>query len=398
MVRVENLESRVLFAIGSLDHAFGTGGQIFSPAGDTNTSIIVQKNGEFIVEGSTSSSHFLERYRRNGSLDPAFGTGGRIDLNLTQFPSIASVALAPNGEIIVVASDPGRTNPGAVARFTRNGQLDTKFGTSGFASLPASTINARAKVAPDGSVVVLADDDLEPPGQFVTDFLDANAEIFRFNSAGVPDSHFGANGVVTPDLATGHAVGDFEILRGGKIEALFYTVTDALAEAITTLERFNADGTLDSTFDQSMGSAISEFNNNRFLSDGSILSVDDSFSSGSVTVTRYTVAGQPNVAFGAHGTATLAFGVEGAASAIIEPGYKVLIIQSGVQSGLAYTAFGGLTAAGHPDKRFGHKGILQIAPGLAVNATAGDGSRLLVLTNSPTDSSAQIIDAIKVAV
>jgi uncharacterized delta-60 repeat protein len=125
---------------GSIDFGFGTGGrQItdFFGAGAKANSIVLQSDGKFVVAGTASDSATrpvatdvaLARYQSNGSLDPAFGIGGETAI---PFPDSATeqgnaVALLPDGKIIVAgtAFKTFATPPDfALVRYNSDGSLD----------------------------------------------------------------------------------------------------------------------------------------------------------------------------------------------------------------------------------------------------------------------------------
>jgi uncharacterized delta-60 repeat protein len=125
---------------GSIDFGFGTGGkQItdFFGAGAKANGIVLQPDGKFVVAGTASDSATrpvatdiaLARYNSDGSLDTAFGTGGQTAI---PFPDSATeqgnaLALLPDGKIIVAgaAFKTLATPPDfALVRYNSDGGLD----------------------------------------------------------------------------------------------------------------------------------------------------------------------------------------------------------------------------------------------------------------------------------
>ena len=134
-------------ADGGTDFGFGTGGkQItdFFGAGAQANGVVMQPDGKFVVAGTASDSATrpvatdiaLARYNADGSLDPAFGTGGETAI---PFPDSATeqgnaLAITPDGKIVVVgaAFKTFNTPPDfALVRFNSDGTLDTGFGSGG---------------------------------------------------------------------------------------------------------------------------------------------------------------------------------------------------------------------------------------------------------------------------
>lgn len=125
---------------GSIDFGFGTGGkQItdFFGAGAKANGVVLQPDGKFVVAGTASDSATrpvatdvaLARYNPDGSLDPAFGTGGETAI---PFPDSATeqgnaLTLLPDGKIIVAgtAFKTFATPPDfALVRYNADGSLD----------------------------------------------------------------------------------------------------------------------------------------------------------------------------------------------------------------------------------------------------------------------------------
>jgi uncharacterized delta-60 repeat protein len=132
---------------GSTDFDFGSGGkQItdFFGLGAQANGVVLQADGKFVVAGTASDTATrpvatdiaLARYNSDGSLDSAFGTGGE-----TAIPFAGSateqgnaLALTADGKIIVAgaAFKTFATPPDfALVRFNTDGTLDPAFGSGG---------------------------------------------------------------------------------------------------------------------------------------------------------------------------------------------------------------------------------------------------------------------------
>jgi uncharacterized delta-60 repeat protein len=95
---------------GSLDRSFGRGGTVLSsiPAYDAGTErATVELDGGIVVAGSYHGRFALARFRADGSLDRAFGDGGEEISNVRG--TATAVGAAPDGAILVAGSPP---NPG----------------------------------------------------------------------------------------------------------------------------------------------------------------------------------------------------------------------------------------------------------------------------------------------
>jgi uncharacterized delta-60 repeat protein len=109
-----------------------------------------------------------------------------------------------------------------VAKFDRNGNLDTSFGQNGFAvkNVAPGTNGEVARgivVQSTGKIVVSAT--VEHTGQPVTDPRDRDTALVRFNANGTIDTTFGSQGVKIIDLSDG------EVVSGGYVADQTYGLT-----------------------------------------------------------------------------------------------------------------------------------------------------------------------------
>lgn len=192
-------------ADGTLDSTFGVGGKILtdlSGGGETAFGIVLQPDGEIVVVGSatqTNSTAFvclILRYDSHGILDPTFGSNGVV---LTGVLVPRAVALAPDGRIVVAGGTSDPAGPGslfAVARFLKNGALDTSFDGDGWKTtdLPGFDESAAAvAVQPDGKILAAG---FSANPDFTLDFA-----LLRYDTNGPEDPTFGALGRVITDFA-----------------------------------------------------------------------------------------------------------------------------------------------------------------------------------------------------
>jgi uncharacterized delta-60 repeat protein len=158
-------------------------------------SIVLQPNGQIVVGGAlegqsvsgTIDGLALVRYNTNGSLDTAFGTGGEVvNTNISpSYPGPMTMAMDGSGRIDAAGQLTVGTAGSVVARYLANGTLDSTFGTGGVAGpLPLGF--------PQGV-------GLQSTGQIVVYGLSSNAQatLVRLNTNGSIDSTFGTNGVYT---------------------------------------------------------------------------------------------------------------------------------------------------------------------------------------------------------
>jgi len=122
--------------------SFGSGGKVMSAILDDSYAIAltIQPDNRLVVAGSASTrdgsgtAFAVARYNSDGSLDPSFGSGGKATHDFFGTGSIVrAVAFRADGEIVAAGSAP-RVSKGfniAVARYSSDGRLDTRFGPGG---------------------------------------------------------------------------------------------------------------------------------------------------------------------------------------------------------------------------------------------------------------------------
>jgi uncharacterized delta-60 repeat protein len=127
---------------GSLDMSFGSGGKVISAILDDSYAIAltIRPDNRIVVAGSASSRSgagtvfAVARYNIDGSLDSSFGSDGKATDEFFGTGSIVrAVAFRADGEIIAAGSVPSGSKgfDFAVARYNRDGSLDTRFGGAG---------------------------------------------------------------------------------------------------------------------------------------------------------------------------------------------------------------------------------------------------------------------------
>ncbi len=347
---------------GVLDAAFGGGtGQVFTRIGantyddDQNSAAAVatqfgtesiQNPDKIVVAGyhrnsSDKSVFALARYNLDGSLDSSFGNGGIVTNPITSgsalFNGDVAVSLVVQGfsiqprKITVGGySSANGTNYFTLARYNSTGTFDTTFGANGTGTtvLPViSTANggdaaAYAMALQSGNFVLVG---YRGISEGEIDFAAA-----RFTSTGAIDTTFGSNGVVLADVsdkssqANALAVQpDDKVVVAGYSEFGSYNPKDRFA-----LARFNADGSLDSSFG-SGGKLTTIITSNDMAyavavqPDGKIVAAGSS--SGQFALARYNSNGSLDTSFGNNGTTTALVGTGGQANAVrIQPDGKII--------------------------------------------------------------------------
>ncbi|HJQ68470.1 MAG TPA: TonB family protein [Blastocatellia bacterium] len=171
-------------------------------AGAIATALAIQPDGKSIMLGDNGfdgrwGSFFLQRLNEDGKLDDSFGQNGKVITSLDQPTEARAIGLLPDGSFVVAGSAkrsiPEMSKAFALARYSKDGELDAGFGKEGKVITPCDGyVEALAvTVQPDGKI--LAGGYLETGG--LGDFL-----LMRYDRAGALDSAFGSDGRVYADF------------------------------------------------------------------------------------------------------------------------------------------------------------------------------------------------------
>ena len=166
-----------------------------------------------------------------GDLDASFGDGGKVVTPLGRSAIATSVAVQPDGRIVVA----GVGDTPLLLRYQPDGTLDAAFGAGG----RAATVGGRLALLPDGRIVVAG---TTADGDFV---------LARHRADGSLDPTFGDAGTVTTDLGGAESLLSMFVQRDGRIVAVGYSLPsagDGFSTARVAVARFQADGRLDPTF------------------------------------------------------------------------------------------------------------------------------------------------------
>jgi uncharacterized delta-60 repeat protein len=183
-----------------------------------------------------------------GDLDTRFGSGGVVQTNFAPGDSdyAFAVALQADGKIVVA----GQTGVypdlhSALARYTRNGGLDRTFGTNGKVS---PVFDAEGDQL--SAVAIQADGKIVAAGSLIANNFPQAFLLARFNADGSLDTTFGTNGMVTTTFGDSTASGhDVVVQVDGKILEVGVSGAGPYSELNDfALARFNADGTPDASF------------------------------------------------------------------------------------------------------------------------------------------------------
>jgi uncharacterized delta-60 repeat protein len=231
----------------------------FNHSTDIANAVALQPDGKLVVVGQTYTNNdytgedfAVARYNTDGTLDPTFGVNGKVT---TDFPGLAAVAssvvIQPDGKILVAGGAfPNFTFLGdfELVRYNSNGSLDTSFGSGGIVttSFPGQGSYAFAlALQSDGKIIAAGTDFVNFSSE---DNSDTDFALERYNPDGTPDTTFGNGGQVTTDF-DGFNDDVFSILiqADGKLVAVGSAKNPATYYDFAAV-RYLANGTIDTTF------------------------------------------------------------------------------------------------------------------------------------------------------
>ena len=257
---------------GTLDTTFNAGG--VQPGTVSTTidnslvnnqgfSVAIQQDGKIVVAGSATISGVdrfaVARFNTDGSLDTTFNATGSqpgtvtTTIENTAGPCAAqSVAIQQDGKIVVAGyAEISGVNRFAVARFNTDGTLDTTFGGPTQPGTVATTIDNIVQENRAQSVTIQQDGKIVAAG-FAAVLGASRFAVARFNTNGTLDTTFNTSGVQPGTVTTTIANNPFSVglsvamQQDGKIVVAGYVFIGT--EPNFAVARFNADGTLDTTF------------------------------------------------------------------------------------------------------------------------------------------------------
>jgi uncharacterized delta-60 repeat protein len=244
-----------LYAVYTLQ-IFGSAGTLDTSYGPNNTGvsiiaigrsndlqrIAVQADNSLIGVGTVTvlaTATGICSFTSTGTFNAELNGIGYEQLAIGSTTVIQAIALQPDTKAVVAGSTmENGTNKFIIARYSINGLLDTTFGGSGYVTTDiggGSSVYALV-VQPDGKIVAGG-----IGGQGAPNFA-----LARYNPNGSLDTTFGEQGIVRTTVGYISNIYALALQVDGKILAAGYCWN--LETNICALARFNADGSLDTTF------------------------------------------------------------------------------------------------------------------------------------------------------
>ncbi len=230
--------------------------------------IIVQPDGKIIVAGKYEHDYYgyhlgitLFRFNDDGTVDNSFGTAGKVHIPLDESMVLLSamgqeiyqnkpidIELDATGNIIF-----NNCNTGEIMKLLPNGTFDNSFGISGRVTLPVTQQAGWASGL--GYYTAARCFNLLTNGQIIVAGCDsAKISLARLNANGTLDNTFGNNGIartwVGPAGANYTEANCIKTQADGKyiVGGQYRYIQDIFGMYTSIVSRFNADGSLDSSF------------------------------------------------------------------------------------------------------------------------------------------------------
>jgi uncharacterized delta-60 repeat protein len=326
-------------ADGSLDTSFDGDGKVttFSLLHGIANSVALQADGKIVAAGTVWNStangdmaFALARYNADGSLDTSFNGTGTVTTGFGLFTTGNSVAAGADGRIVVAGSVGYAGARVAIACYNPDGSLDITFDgdgklTTGFRSGAGSAYSVAVQA--DGKIVIAGNDN------YFGAQYPHNFRLARLNVDGSLDTSFGGIGEVTTRFESfENDATSVAVQTDGKIVAAGYTGYEGAFNF--AVARYNSDGSLDGSF-HGDGKVATDFGARDIAysvalqADGKIVVAGDTSIPGtdSFAVVRYNADGSLDPTFDGDGKLTTDFNsvrASGAFSVAVQADGKIV--------------------------------------------------------------------------
>ena len=360
---------------GKLDSTFSGDGKltINFEYPESASSIFQQADGKLVVAGQSGSDFALVRYNTDGTLDTGFSSDGKLTTNFGSSESAANSIFQQADGKLVVAGQSG--SDFALVRYNTDGTLDTGFSSDGKLITDFGS--------DDGFRCVMqqADGKLVVAGYTYNSSVGTDFALARYNTDGMLDTSFSGDGKLTIDFGVNDDVKSIFQQTDGKL-----VVAGNNSSTSVALVRYNADGTLDTSFSGdgklTASSKLNDSNGSKVFQqvDGKLIVMWSN--NYDCHLTRYNTNGTLDTSFSGDGMLATGFGVDSSSSKnMVQQNDGKLVI--GGQSGNDF-ALARYNIDGTLDNSFDDDGKLKTSFGYVTSILQQADGKLVVTGPSTT--------------
>jgi uncharacterized delta-60 repeat protein len=363
-------------AAGDLDltfAGFGNGGIVVTPGQITwLAGMVLQPDGKIVVAAADESNLIVKRYLSNGVLDTTFGNSGTSTIPEPAVGfTVSGIAFQPaDGKIVLVGTTDGRSDF-VLTRLTATGTLDTAFGSQGFVTtnfqFGAST-DSEFAIDRAYAVLVQTDGKIVAVGKARIDG-DYDFAAARYYYDGSLDTTFGGDGRVTIGFGGSDQAHDIAQQADGKLVLFGRHNGNSGGHDYFALARLNSNGTLDGNFNgggkvtTDMGGFFIDTYAVALQPNGKIVAAGDNFDTGGI-VARYNADGSLDNTFDGNGKLGFGPSDDQTFDVAVQPDGKIVLLGEHTSpDGTRKFIFYRRNVDGSPDTTFAGVGDVAYAIG-----------------------------------
>jgi uncharacterized delta-60 repeat protein len=347
---------------GTLDTSWGagTGYVIGSPSYPGVQGLVMQGSKVVVVGGDVGTNNgdfVVSRYKKDGSPDTSFGGTGTVETDFGGRVDLASGVALQGTKIVVVgftcSDDSFAECQFAVARYLKNGTLDSSFNGTG------QVMTNFGDDQDFADAVLVKSNKITVAGYASGDFA-----LAQYQNNGALNTAFDSDGLVTTDFDGGFDAANAIASQGSFLVVAGYA---NYPDSDFALARYESDGDLDTAFGGGTGKVETDFDGGADAGHSVDVKGKSIVVVGSATVghqqfaaARYDKNGSLDPSFNGTGTATMDVGTDAVAFDGTLAGGKVVAVGQTCFSCLPGNEFGVArwNSNGTPDSGFGTNGFV----------------------------------------